>query len=265
VTSRKLEASKIVNTLESLIQKKYDEFKELSYNANTKGYDYESIIYEIFKEYLDSRFDFYLRPHIIDKNMNYVEVLKTGENEVDVAAIFKATVPKLIVKTNKTSFIFLDSIAFLVECKAVLNSQSIVDDLDKLEKLASLPIDPNRFSNVTGSEFMVTERPLRILVYERKSIKEQVLNTTLNGSKYWDLIFVVKDKVTIINKSTIPFAKFLEENTRNTVSTSLVMYWHDVPFTILLSMILMTVPDPMSVNVIKQFVNLVSIAYRKDE
>jgi hypothetical protein len=264
MNSRKLEASKIVNTLESLIQKRYDEFKELSYNANTKGYDYESIIYEILKEYLNSRFDFYLRPHIVDKDMNYVAVFKTGENEVDIATTFKSTIPKLIIKTSKTSFIFLDSIAFLVECKAVLNSQSIANDLDKLEKISSLPIDANRFSDVRGSEFMVEDRPLRILVYERKSIKEEVLNSTLNASKYWDLIFIVKDKITIINKSTIPFAEYLQKKLRTNITTTVVIKWQDVPFTILLIMILMTVPDPMSVNVIKQLTKLVSAAFSRD-
>jgi hypothetical protein len=76
---QKKEAINIVNTVESLIQKKYEGYKNLSYNANTKGYDYESVVFKILKEYLGSRFDFYLRPHIIDKELNYTDVLKIGD------------------------------------------------------------------------------------------------------------------------------------------------------------------------------------------
>jgi hypothetical protein len=224
---KKAEALRFITAIESQVENMFEQFKNLSYNANTKGFDYEYAFFKILKEYLGSRFNFYLRPHIIDKEMKYLEILGRGENEVDIAATFKSTIPRVVLRTKKTDFVLFDTIAFLVECKAVLNSQSIRKDLSKLEKLASLGVDPNRFSDTRGSEFIMVDRPLRILLYERKLIKEQKLNSVLNGNNFWDLIYLTKDKITIVNKSTIPFANFLQEKIRGSVTTTQVMDWED--------------------------------------
>src|SRR5438093_9678322 len=82
---KKAEALQFVTAIESQVENRFEEFKNLSYNANTKGFDYEYAFFKILKEYLGSRFKFYLRPHIIDKDMNYLEILGRGENEVDIA------------------------------------------------------------------------------------------------------------------------------------------------------------------------------------
>lgn len=260
-TKKKTEATKIVSTIESLIEKKFEGYKNLSYNTNTKGYDYEFTVFKILKEYLGSRFIF-LRPHIIDKELNYIDILSTkGGNEVDIAAIFKSTIPKEILRTEKTSFVFYDSVAFIIEVKSVLNHQSLMKDLSKMEKITQLPLDTERFPVMVGSQFVVQDRPLRILVYEKKSIQEKILNSILNGNNFWDLIFVVKDKITIVNKLNIPFAKFFAENIKREPTTNKVAYWHDVPFIALLLMIVLSVPDPPTVNVIKSLIKLVSFAY----
>jgi hypothetical protein len=47
VNLRKKEAKKIVTIIESLIQKKFEGYKNLSYNANTKGYDYEFVVFSL--------------------------------------------------------------------------------------------------------------------------------------------------------------------------------------------------------------------------
>jgi len=213
------------------------------------------------KDYLGPRFNFHLRPHIIDREMKYLEILSTGENEVDIAATFKSTTPRVILKTDKTNFVFFNSIAFLIECKAVLNLQSLNNDLSKLGKIANLPVNPNRFSNILGPKFAVKERPLRILVYHRRSIKTESLETVLSANIFWDIIFVVNKKITIVNKSTIPFAKsYLEERLGKKSKTG-ISYWHDVPFMALILMILESVPEPLTVNLMNDFAKLVSIAY----
>jgi len=258
---RKKEALNFVTAIESQVEKKFEGYKNLSYNANTKGYDYEFAIFKIFKDYLGSRFNFYLRPHIIDREMKYLEILNKGENEVDIAATFKSTTPRVILKTDKTNFVFFNSIAFLVECKAILNLQSLSNDLNKLKKIAALPVNPKRFTAVFGPKYAVKERPLRILVYHRRSIKDQSLESVLAASIFWDIIFVVNKKITIVNKSTVPFAKNYLEKSLGKVSKSQISYWRDVPFMALILMILESVPEPLTVNLMNDFGKLVSTAY----
>lgn len=261
---KKREAMSIVTEIESLIARKFEGYKKLSYNTNTKGYDYEYAVYKILEEYLNPRFNFYLRPHLLDVDMSYLEILsKKGENEVDVAATFKSTIPNSILKTDKTSFVAYDSVAFIVEVKAVLNSQSLTNDLNKFEKIAKLPIDSKRFPIVTQSQFAIEDRPLRILVYDTASIKQETMESVLTNNDFWDIIFVVNEKVTIINKLNIPFAKFLEEEIKKVSNASKITYWFDVPFITILLMILNSTPDPQRVDIIRYFIKLASIAFSK--
>lgn len=257
---KKKEANKIANGIESMVEKKFEGYKNLSYNTNTKGYDYEFAIFKILKEYLSSRFNFYLRSHLIDKEMKYLETLsKKGENEIDIIATFKSTIPKIILKTDKTYFVPYDAVAFLVEVKSILNRQNLIKDLNKLEKIASLPINSNRFGGYIGSKFAITDRPLRILIYAETSITQKTLEYILLNNEFWDLIYVVKDRVTIGNKTNIPFIKFLIKEQNKPVNVNRIAYMSDYPFIFLLLLILMTIPDPNQVNIIDYFTRLANI------
>jgi hypothetical protein len=201
---------------------------------------------------LGSRFDFYNRAHIIDSEMQYLKILSTGANEIDVVGTFNTTAPKIVLKAGGLVIVPYDAIALLSEVKSKLTSENLREDLRKLENIMRLEISPNRFlpHEVFGFEQKRPCKPFRLLVYFDKSIDDVVMEELLTQySKVWDAVLLVDKEELLLNRN-LPFVKSLfEKELQDKNPNKAFLPWTDAPFTILLTMITRTIPVPLAVDV----------------
>jgi hypothetical protein len=68
----------------------------------------------------------------MDTQMEYLSIFSVGENEVDVAATFVRTYPKIVVKIGETKYVPYDGVAFIIEVKSTVDKTRLEQDLLKL-------------------------------------------------------------------------------------------------------------------------------------
>lgn len=86
--------------IEGQIKNNIESFKYINYNPNTKGADYEKVICDLLNTYLGSRFEFYTRAQIVDREMKYTRIFQGGAREIDVVGTFNTTAPKIVLKAG---------------------------------------------------------------------------------------------------------------------------------------------------------------------
>lgn len=208
----------MIKAIEGQIKNNIKGFEYLTYNPNTKGADYEKVICDLLNAYLGSRFEFYTRAQIVDREMKSTRIFQRGFREIDVVGIFNTTAPKIVLKAGHSVIIPYDAIALLAEVKSVLNKERLTEDLQRLEKLMQLKVFENRFpikkiiginEKVFGFPEMRADIPLRLLMYFKtpkdNTIRDELLN---RYSGVWDIVFLVDKEEIILNKD-LPFAKAL--------------------------------------------------------
>lgn len=130
--------SEILKKIQAGFREEFDKIREMRYNPNTKGYDYEKILKEFYEQYLGNLFNFYTRVPLYDKELKCKNILRNEENEFDVVATYKNALPKIVLQRGKTPFIPYDSTAFITEVKQTLTKSNLNKDLKKLGKLSML-------------------------------------------------------------------------------------------------------------------------------
>lgn len=206
----------------------FEEIRKIKYNPNVKGGAYEIILKEFLERYLGSIYEFHTRVAILDYEGKALSVFNSGENEFDVAALFKNAVPRVVIelKNSGIRYVPLDAVAFLVEVAQTLNSQILEGDLKKFDKLSNLPLG-NRFTMFIGRETTI-QKPLKILIYYEDEIdKDSLVNNLISYGSAWDIMTLVKRDWVIIN-SNLPIVKRKEEpliilNKNSLLKTMLVM------------------------------------------
>jgi hypothetical protein len=267
---RQVRAESLRKTIEGQIKNNIECFKNIIYNTNTKGADYEKVICELLNKYLGSRFDFFNRAHIIDSEMEYLKFFKTGANEIDVVGTFNTTAPKIVLKAGGLVIVPYDALALLSEVKFRLDSETLGEDLRKLENVMQLKISRNRFlpqGEVFGFDEKRPCKPFRLLVYFQKSIDDDSMERLLTQySKVWDAVLLVDKEELLINRD-LPFVNSLfekglpDKNPKNKA----FLPWKDAPFTILLTMITRTIPVPLAVDVNTTLLKIVMFAAGEGE
>jgi hypothetical protein len=165
----KEQAQSLIRSINFEMKAKFETFKQINYNPNTKGFDYEKTLSSLLNIYLGAVFDIYNRASLIDVNMEYLEIFSTGENEIDIIAVYKNTFPKVVTKIEDTNFIPYDSVGFIIEVKSRLDKTNLSNDLTKLEKISKLKLSSDRLGSAIIGGSDVVDRPLRILFYYQKA------------------------------------------------------------------------------------------------
>lgn len=92
----------------------------------------------------------------------------------------------------------LDSIAFLIEVKSRMTVGNLEDDLEKLKKVEQLEVNPQRFNISVGGQYK-TDKLLKILIYNNKSINEDKMNSLLDEYiAVWDFILIIQERPLLI-------------------------------------------------------------------
>jgi hypothetical protein len=260
---RQIRAESLRKAIEGQIKNNIECFKNIIYNTNTKGADYENVICELLNNYLGSRFDFYNRAHIIDSEMEYLKFFKTGANEIDVVGTFNTTAPKIVLKAGGLVIVPYDAVALLSQVKSKLDSQKLHEDLISLENIMRLKVSPNRFlpHEVSGFDEKRPCKPFRLLVYFQKSIDDNSMERlSTQYSEVWDALLLVDEEELLINRD-LPFVNSLfKEGLQDKNPNKTFLPWKDAPFTILLTMITRTIPVPLAVDVNRTLLKIVFFA-----
>jgi hypothetical protein len=203
------EAQDVLNGIEKQLNNRFTEIRSEKYNPNTKGFDYELVLKSFFDSYLSGAFDFLVKVGIIDVNLKVKSLLRPEQNEFDVVAIYKNTLPKLVYQRR----VLYDSVAFIVETKQTLTSSSLEADLKKFSKLDELKIDKYRLRllpkliDMPGKE-VTLKRPLRFLFYYEAEVEDKEVHRMLCGEfgEFWDICLIFKENVVWLN-STLPLIR----------------------------------------------------------
>lgn len=221
----------IIEKVENELMNELREVMELPSSPNVKGEMYEVKISSFFEKYLGSIYDFHTRVSIIDFLGFCFEVFKPIENEFDIVATYKTAVPRIILKhegevnEKKSEFKYIpyDSVAFIIQVKQDLDKGKLKSDLEKLKKIRSLPLYPNRIpASVTYPNTLCiggpSVSPLNILFYlRRRSISDEAIESLLKEFKdCWDFLVIVEDKILLINYRIVTILnKLTKENLQN--------------------------------------------------
>ena len=252
---KKSEAKHIIDVINSEISQEFNKLKGIHMNPNTQGGVYEKSISEFFTKYLGSRFDFHVRAQLLDVNMEYLNLLSHGKNEVDVVATFNNCYPKIVMKVGDENFIPYDGVAFMVEIKTTIKKDTLTSDLDKFEIINTLPLSEDRLGGaIVGGDYII-EKPIRILLYFESEIDRTVMDTLLEEHySAWDIVFILQKNEILLNPS-LPFVKNMME--RRNVNSKIFSFGGDNLFILFLLIVSTTIPIPAAgVNTIRAFLNL---------
>lgn len=256
----------MIKAIEGQIKNNIKGFEYLTYNPNTKGADYEKVICDLLNAYLGSRFEFYTRAQIVDRELKHRRIFQGGFREIDVVGTFNTTAPKIFLKAGHSVIIPYDAIALLAEVKSVLNKKRLTEDLQRLEKLMQLKVFENRFpirkivginEKVFGFPEMRADIPLRLLIYFKTPKDNTIMEELLNRySGVWDVVFLVDKEEIILNKD-LPFVQALfKARMPDRTPNSKFIIWGDTPFLMLLVAITRTIPIPPAVDALASLIDI---------
>jgi hypothetical protein len=252
---RKDQAKALIAAMNHQMKDEFERSKEILLNANTKGAEYEKEISRMLGTYLGSRFEFHTRAQLIDVNMEYLNLFSVGENEVDVAATFIQTYPKIVLKIGDTKYIPYDGAAFIIEVKKTIDKSKFEKDLRKLEKISKLNLSADRLGGVTQGGQHSIDRPLRLLFYFESSIDETIRqDLMLRYCHAWDMILIIQ-KNELLSNRRLPAVNALMS--ARSWHGQMFSWGGDNCFIMLLFFLSLSIPVPIGgVNVIKTFLNL---------
>jgi hypothetical protein len=213
---------------------------------------------------------------VIDSEMKYIKSLPKGGNELDIVGLFKSRYPDVIMKLKDTPIILYDSCAFVMEIKSYLTKKNLEDDLNKLKKISKLTFSaPHVEVEKSTYSGLFIDRPLRILLYFDLSMDYKDFQDVMEKNKeICDIVFIVNNKD---NKSDIFFSKnlpagnwlfksstkikFPDGKIPNKYLESNFMKFENVAFVILLTLIAASIPHPVTIDLTKQFLTIISFAF----
>jgi hypothetical protein len=182
-TVPKEQAIDILSAIEKQLTDKFDGLRSEKYNQNTKGYDYEEIIRAFFEDYVCGAFEPLTRMGILDVELKVFNTLKATENEFDVVALHKDSVPRLVHRR----LVPYDSVAFIIEVKQTMTLENLEKDLVKFSKLDSLKVNAEK-------------RPLRVLFYyEAKAEHAKAFELLDKYCNSWDVCVILKENITYVS------------------------------------------------------------------
>lgn len=193
----------LLDGVDKNLRNRFDTIREVHYNPNTKGGNYEKILAQYLREYLDTLVDFHIRSAILDATLEVLNIFPKGGNEFDVVATYKTATPKIVLKTGDMSYIPYDAVAFFIEVKQTLSKSKLEDDLKKYKKLLELQLS-NRFRSKLGPVTRI-DYPMKILFYYENEISKGTLEKILvENNDFWDILIIYQDNIMYAN-SRLPY------------------------------------------------------------
>lgn len=238
----------LFNGFKNQLRSKWKDYRDQSFNQNTKGYAYEKALSDLLTDYFGGVFDIHTRAAIIDTNTKCFDYFTLGENEFDVIATFKQAKPQIVFEQNEMRWLPYNSVAFICETKSKLDSSSLTDDLEKVKKLRKISVSfENRFGvTITGK--YTAKHQLNFLVYDRTSIAQKtLLQKTQDNLSAWDAILLVEEDNILVNPK-LPYSNILPKVESISISGNGLVHF--------IGLISGSVPHPTSVNTINTLFNL---------
>lgn len=193
----------------------WEAIRHSSYNPNTKGGDFEEALQEFLNTYFDESFTIGTRSAIVDRNLNYNDILTDSENEFDVVATYKGSKPQIMFSVQSTDWVPYDAVAFVCEVKSNMTTRSLEDDLEKLNKLRNLDDhSEDRFSGPinTGtvghpdmgeSYSSAVPRQLHLLVYDTCDVAQETYTDILSEyAEAYDMMLIIENDTAVLNPNT---------------------------------------------------------------
>lgn len=200
----------LISNFQTQLEHQWNRFRAIDADDSSRGSSYERALQDLLEEYFGGRFDILSNCSIMDSELACFEAFgKNSENEIDVVALFSHASPRIILRETDVNWIPLEGVSFLCEVKSRIDKGRLESDLEKLQILRSLEIEPDdRFGTKVHGDYSV-DHQLHCLVYDRSSIADETLNTLLSDTNAWDMVLLVENDTLIVN-SSIPVIKYLE-------------------------------------------------------
>jgi hypothetical protein len=198
----------LLAALQEQLQSDWKEFRDLYHNS--KGAQYERTLANLFEQYFGGVYDVRTRAAVIDPDGDCFDAFdfRSGSEELDIVASFQQSKPRVVFETgdesNPLPWVPYEGVAFVCEVKSRLDKAALDSDLFKLGKLTRLDETiADRFGPKIGGKFTVDD-PLKLLVYDKASIDDEVLNTTLEeASDDWHMLLIAENDTLLMN-TTLP-------------------------------------------------------------
>jgi len=199
ILGKKSQIRSILEGMSSNLKSELNQKKDIHYNPNVKGHDYEIAVKDFLDSHLSGKFHFFDRVFLLDTNLEIFDIFSPSENEWDVVACHKNIVPHPLLTTGESSIIPYDAVAFLVSVKQNFVKKDFLKDCERFKRLSSLGYYDKALS--IGGDFTLN-RPLKCVLYFSGDIKEK---TFLFSRDEWDIITIVDNDIFVANK-TLPLS-----------------------------------------------------------
>ena len=203
----------VIEVFQTQLDRDWAIFRTIEGNDTARGMSYEEGLYEVLSQYFEGIYALETNCSVMDDDLDCIEAFDPhSKNEVDVVALFKQAVPRVILRRRKVTWIPLSAVAFLCEVKSKVDSGRLEADLLKLEILRSIEGDPKeRFKNQVRGNFVV-DRQIHCLVYDQAEIANDTMTELLNEcAGAWDMVLIVKSNTLIVN-GTLPYSFILRNH-----------------------------------------------------
>lgn len=190
------------------LRNEWSSYRNKYFNKNKKGETYEQALIELLEQYFGGLYDFYNRVALLDDDLMNTAIFTPDQNEFDVVALYKQSVPNIVIEAGSMQWVPYSGVSFLCEVKSRPNKQAVRDDLEKIGMLRiSEPDAADRFVANMYSFGHVVNRPLYCLVYDRSdNVADETLISELeNNLQAWDVALFVEEDQIFVNES-LPFS-----------------------------------------------------------
>lgn len=199
----------LISNFQTQLEHQWRRFRDIEGDDSARGSSYEAALQQLLEEYFGGRFDILSNCSIMDSQLACFNSFRNNaQNEIDVVALFSHASPRIILRETNLNWVPLEGVSFLCEVKSRIDKPRLESDLEKLEIVRDLEMDPDeRFGTKVHGEYSV-DHQLHCLVYDRCSISNNSLNSLLKENSVWDMVLLVEDDILIVN-NTLPVIEYL--------------------------------------------------------
>ena len=190
------------------LRSRWQEYRNQSYNQNTKGAAYEQALAKFLTEYMGGAFDIRTRTAVVDDELECFNLFTPAQNEIDVVATFPQARPQIVFESEGMMWVPYRGVAFVCEVKSRMTTTALRDDLEKTRKLSQIEREDGFGVTIGGSTNV--DHQLKCLVYDDASAvnDDTKIEILENNMEAWDLVLLVEDDI-IIAHPELPFSENL--------------------------------------------------------
>ena len=199
-------------------------YRNLHYNANTKGAAYEKAFANFLDDYFGNTFDVRTRTAVLDDELKTLELFSKGESELDIVVSFKQTIPQLVLDAGGMSWVAYNGVAFICEVKSRLTTSALRNDLDKISKLREVERAEDDITFIREHKYYKREQMLLLVYDQNESTTESILGILYDNLEQWDMVLSVEDNILLINPH-LPYTETFESKEGEITIASPGLLW----------------------------------------